>query len=46
MIAQTKKASVFKMIPRYPPLPELTPRTIVNTIIPITSSIIAALIIV
>ena len=34
------------MIIRYPPLPELTPSTIVKTIIPITSSIIAALTIV
>ena len=43
MIAQTKKARVFNIIPRYPPLPELTPSTIVSTMIPITSSIIAAL---
>ena len=45
-IAQTKKAKIFKIIARYPPEPELTPKTIVKTIIPITSSIIAALTIV
>ena len=45
-IAHIKNATVFKMIPRYPPRPVLTPSTIVKTIMPNTSSMIAALMIV
>ena len=45
-IANAKKPIVFKRTSSTPPLPVPTPSTIVKTTIPITSSIIAALIIV
>ena len=43
IIAAIKNSTVFMTISRYPPFPVLTPRTTVRTIIPNTSSIIAAL---